>query len=317
MPIRVLFVTSRYPTKEAPGSSPCIEQQRRALQKMGHEVDLLFIKSEQSRFNYIKEMWTVFWESQVKGKYDIVHAHYGYCGLVARMELRRPVVVTYRGSDVLSNSQRPISQLVASLADCNIVMTEEMKQVLGRRDTHVIPYGIDLDIFYPRPIVDSRRELALPLEAPLVLFPYDPKRREKRFDLVEQVCALLRPSLPDLRVLAIHDKPPQVVATYMSACDAMVLASDHEGAPVAVREAMACELPIVSVDVGDVAELIGHTKGCHIVERSPEDIARKLAEVLRLRTRTLGRLAVVEMGTGVAAARISRLYEELLQESRH
>ncbi len=284
---------------------------------MGHEVDLLFIKSEQSRFNYIKEMWTVFWESQVKGKYDIVHAHYGYCGLVARMELRRPVVVTYRGSDVLSNSQRPISQLVASLADCNIVMTEEMKQVLGRRDTHVIPYGIDLDIFYPRPIVDSRRELALPLEAPLVLFPYDPKRREKRFDLVEQVCALLRPSFPDLRVLTIHDKSPQVVATYMSACDAMVLASDHEGAPVAVREAMACELPIVSVDVGDVAELIGHTKGCHIVERSPEDIARKLAEVLRLRTRTLGRLAVVEMGTGVAAARISRLYEELLQESRH
>ena len=265
--MRILFVTSVYPTEMTPGESPCIEQQRRALQRVGHDVDLLFIRTQESKLNYFKEMPRVFWNSQVMGKYDVVHAHYGYCGVVARAELRCPVVVTYRGSDVLSRTQRPVSLLLARLVDSNIVMTEEMKQVLGRRDAHVIPYGVDLETFHPRPLFDARMELGLPQEVPLVLFPYDPRRKEKRFDLVEQACAMARSSLPSLRLVTIHDKPPNVVAAHMSACDAMVLASDREGAPGAVREAMACGLPIISVDVGDVAELIRHTEGCHIVEQ--------------------------------------------------
>lgn len=314
--MRILFVTSVYPTEAAPGESPCIGQQREALQRLGHEVDLLHFRTQESKLTYFKEMGRVFWGSQVLGKYDIVHAHYGYCGVVARAELRCPVVVTYRGSDVLDRSQRPISRLLSRLVDCNIVMTEEMKQVLGRGDAHVIPYGVDLETFFPRPLLDARMDLGLPQEAPLVLFPYDPRRQEKRFDLVEQACAMVRPTFPSLRLVTIHDQPPHVVAAHMSACDAMVLASDHEGAPMAVREAMACGLPIISVDVGDVADLIRHTEGCHIVERSPESIARKLADVLASRRRTAGRQVVTGMSTETAAVRLSAIYGKLLRKKR-
>lgn len=310
--MRILFITSRYPTDETPGSSPCIEQQRRDIERLGHEVDLLHISGKNGALKYLRAMWRVLWTSQVRNRYDLIHAHYGYCGVVARMQFRCPVVMTFRGSDVLSRPERPLSWLVARCVDRIIVMTQEMQRLLGRSDARVIPYGIDLDLFKPRVPAEVRGEMGLPVEPPLVLFPYDPQRPEKRFDLVERVAEILRGEFPDLQVLAIHGQPHQSVASYMNACDAMVLVSDHEGAPVAIREAMACNLPIVSVDVGDVADIIRDTEGCHLCQQSPDDIAAKLARVLRARGRTNGRQAVWGLSTSTAALDVVAVYQELV-----
>ena len=313
--MRVLFVTNRYPTEESPGSSPAIEQQRRALQQLGHDVDLLFIQSERFRIEYLRAMWRVFWLCEVKGRYDVVHAHYGYCGIVARMQWRSPVVVTFRGSDIMYSRQRPISRLAARLADSSIVMTEEMRQTLGL-DARVIPYGIDLEIFQPRDQMEARRRLGLPADVPIVLFPYAPSRVVKRFDLVEEAMAIVKHSFPEARLLAIHDKPPVAVADYMNAADVMVLASNREGAPSAVKEAMGCNLPIVSVDVGDVATTIAGIEGCHLVEQSPEGIAEKVTLVLNKRTRTRGRSAVFSASTLNAAGEVASIYERVSRHSR-
>lgn len=314
-PLRVLFVTNHYPTDETPGNSPCVEQQRRSIQRLGHDVDVLFINGEETKLNYLKAMGRVFWASQVENRYDLIHAHYGCCGVVARVQFRCPVVITFRGSDVLRRSERLLSWLVARCVESTIVMTEEMKRLLGRNDAHVIPYGIDLDLFRPRTQAEARRALGLPSGIPLVLFPYDPKRTLKRFDLVEQAVASLKGEFPDIQVLAIHDKPHETVADYMNACDVMVLASDSEGAPVAIREAMACNLPIVSVDVGDVPDIIRDTDGCYICKRTPDDIAAKLAQVLWARKRTNGGLSVLRLSLSKAAVEVTTVYQELVAET--
>jgi glycosyltransferase involved in cell wall biosynthesis len=310
--MRILFVTNHYPTADTPGASPCIEQQRRALQQLGYHVGVLFFDGPKNRLNYLKAMGRVFWTVQIKKQWDVIHAHYGFSGIVARSQLRCPVVVTFRGSDVLSSRERPISRLVARCVDSVIVMTEEMKQVLGRADSHVIPYGIDRDLFRPRIKAEARRELGLPLEVPLILFPYDPRRPEKRFDLVEQAATILAGQFPDLKILAVYDKQHEAVASYMNACDSMVLASDSEGAPVAVREAMACNLPIVSVDVGDVADVIRDTEGCYICARTPDDIAARLAQVLNDSKQTNGRLAVSRFDLSKAAGDVARVYQGMV-----
>jgi glycosyltransferase involved in cell wall biosynthesis len=313
--MRVLFVTNRYPTEATPGNSPCIHQQRIAIQKLGYEVDVLFINSEQSKVNYLKAILQVFWATQVTNRYDLVHAHYGfYCGLVACMQWHTPVVVTFRGSDILYRRERSISQLVAKLASAVIVMTEEMKQILGRNDAHIIPYGIDLDIFSPRPQAEARQTLGLPSGVPLILFPYNPGRTLKRFDLILQATDLLKEEFPDIRVMAIHDQPHATVAIYMNACDVLVLTSEREGAPVAVREAMACNLPIISVDVGDVANVIGASEGCYLVRRDSEAISRKLAQVLRTRKRTNGCLAAQKMSMSQSAVDVAAIYETALRK---
>lgn len=310
--MRVLFVTNRYPTESAPGNSPAIEQQRRALRQLGHSVDVLFIRSQGKRTEYLRAIWEVFVTCQLRGRYDVVHAHYGYCGLVARAQRRCPVVVTFRGTDVMSPRQRPFSKLAASWADAAVVMTEEMRRLLGREDALVIPYGIDLDIFQPMDRVEARRQLGVSESAPLVLFPYNPRRVLKRFDLVEGAVELLKREMEGLELLTLHGEPPATLATYMNASDVMVLVSDTEGSPSAVREAMGCNLPIVSVDVGDVAATIRGIDGCYIADRTAEDIAAKLHLVLAGRRRIKGREALYDASTRSAALEIEALYARLV-----
>lgn len=311
--MRVLFVTNRYPTRDRPGSSPCIEAQRRALMTLGHEVDLLFCDGESSRLNYFRTMARVL-RLAIRGRwYDVVHAHYGHSGAISLpMRVRAPVVVTFRGSDVLSRRERPIGRCVARLASAAIVMTAEMRTLLGRRDAHVIPYGIDLQRFVPEPREYARRRLGLPQDVPLVLFPYSPDRPEKRFDIAERATALLRERLPSIQLLTVYDKPHDLLPSYMNATDAMVLVSDSEGAPVAVREAMACGLPIVTVRVGDVEDVIADTEGCHLADPDPNDIAAKLARVLASGRRTNGRAAVSRLSDVHAAAQVEDVYKTLV-----
>jgi glycosyltransferase involved in cell wall biosynthesis len=154
----------------------------------------------------------------------------------------------------------------------------------------------------------------LPLDAPLLLFPYDPGRAVKRFDLVEAAAELARAAHPALQVITVCDKTPEELALYMNACDVMVLASDSEGAPGAVREALACNLPIVSVDVGDVAELIGPIDGCSIVERDAAAIAAQLNVVLAERRRVDGVVHVQHLDVARSAAVIARIYQELCND---
>lgn len=313
---RILFVTNQYPTSTHPGAGPCIELQKQSLMHLGFVVDVLFFDGPASRWNYLRAMARLFWIVQIRKRYDLVHAHYGLSGIVARAQFRCPVVVTFRGSDVLAARERPISRLVARNVDRSIVMTEEMRQLLGQEDAKVIPYGIDLEMFKPVPQSIARQELGMASKPPVVLFPYDPRRPEKRFDLVERAVALLRSKFPDIELLAVFGKKHEEIVDYMNACDVMALTSDTEGAPVAIREAMACNLPIVSVDVGDAAKVIRNVSGCYVCSRAPEDIAAKLASVLNERKRTNGRLAALEFDLSRSAADLAAIYQELLSATK-
>jgi glycosyltransferase involved in cell wall biosynthesis len=291
-----------------------VEQQKRSLEDLGIDVDVLFFDGMRNRLNYLIGALRVFWDVQIRRRYDLLHAHYGFSGVVARMQMSCPVIVTFRGSDVLTQRERPVSQWVANKVERVIVMTKEMKRVLGRNDALVLPYGLDMDTFKPRPQDDARRELNLPLDVPLILFPYDPQRRIKRFDLVLQAVTILSEKFLGIKVLVIHDKPQKVVATYMNACDVMILASESEGAPGAIREAMACNLPIVSVDVGDVADLIRVVDGCYICERNPSSIAAEVTKVLTLRKRSTGCTVASQFDIKRTAATLLTVYNQVLSE---
>ena len=101
----------------------------------------------------------------------------------------------------------------------------------------------------------------------------------------------------------------------MNACDALVLTSEAEGSPNVVKEAMACNIPVVATDVGDVREIISHTDGCYLCKMEPPDIARKLQSALSFGERTNGREAVAHLELDAVSRRIIDVYEQTLSAS--
>jgi glycosyltransferase involved in cell wall biosynthesis len=96
----------------------------------------------------------------------------------------------------------------------------------------------------------------------------------------------------------------------MNACDALVLASEGEGSPMVVKEAMACNLPVISVDVGDVKQVIGGTVGCHVVAREVSALAEAICAELTAGRRTDGRAAIMPLSLDSIAARVEAIYRE-------
>lgn len=278
--MRVLVLTNDYPSERSPGSAPCIRNQVETLRTLGVDVTLHVIDTSR-KANYLDAAIRVATGQLRTPGYDLVHAHYGYCGLVARLNIRAPLVVTFRGSDLLYPGQRPLGLLASAVADHVIVMTKEMRAAAGRRDAIVLPYGVDDELFRPADTLPARRALGLPVDRRIVLFPWSPDRWEKRYHVAQAAVARLARREPGAMLLPVWGRSQAEIASYMNACDAMILTSDHEGSPVAVREAIACGLPVVSVDVGDVRDLVGRIGGCFIGDDDPESLADGLAAAIR------------------------------------
>ena len=250
---------------------------------------------------------------QIKGEFDLVHAHYGFLvGLLGCFQRRVPLIVTMRGSDVNDSDERPVTRIVARRAQRVLVMSEEMRQSLECEDAVVLPYGIDVELFRPIPRQVARETLNLRPDIPYILFPYDIKRPIKRFHLAEQAVAQLQTKYPDLQLITISQEPHERVMLYANACDVLLLCSASEGAPVAIREAMACNLPIVSTAVGDVPDLIAGLEQCYISSDRPNDIADNLNRVLEHYSRSNGRTRLEQISGRTAARKVRSIYNELL-----
>ena len=100
----------------------------------------------------------------------------------------------------------------------------------------------------------------------------------------------------------------------MSACDALVFPSYQEGSPNVIKQAMACNLPIVATDVGDVREIIGKTKECYVSKPSVTEFAERINEILAHRKRTDGREHIRHLDAAAVSRRVIEVYEQVLRK---
>lgn len=310
--LRILVITNIYPTVDAPGDGPQIKDQVEALRAMGNDVEVMYVSHYRGVWSYIEAAWKIFFLSFQRKHYDLIHAYYGHCGFLARLQFKYPVIVTFLGSDLLYPRDRRIGKPAAQWADGIIVQSEEMKRIAKREDAYVIPFGVNVNLFKPYPKEHARRELGLDPDEKLILFPWNPARPVKRFDLIQKAVQIVQQQCDRVRLIPVFDQPHEVVAKYMNACDVMVLASFHEGSPMALRESMACNLPIVSVDVGDVRQIIEGTEGCYLCTHEPADIAEKLLLALKWGGRTCGAQVIRQADASWGADRVLQLYHSVL-----
>jgi len=320
--VKVLFITNLYPTVDTPATSPAVKEQIVALSALGVEAKVWIIRMG-NVFSYIKAAIKIFGLNFTKKQFDILHAYYGYSGFIAKLKWKIPVVTTFVGSDIvydptsiLAYKDIFISRWAARIADAVIVMSEEMKLLSKRRDAHIISFGVDTNTFAPAEQQVARHKLGLAQDRKYILFPWDPRRKIKRVDIAKDALTMLRDKDPAAELLCLYQVNYETVANYMNACDVMVLVSDAEGAPVAVREALACNLPIVAVDVGDVKQCLQGVDGCYLCAQHPQDVAAKLDSVLQSGRRSNGRKIISQMDTTWSAQQVLRVYQMLVSAEK-
>lgn len=295
------------------------EQQVAALDRRGISGDTIGVPGERTSTDDESSSRSVvdylrFYPHVLRGSrqgYDLVHANYGLTAPAALAQPIRPVVLTLWGSDLFGNLGW-LSKRCARHVDAVIVMTDEMAEELGPIDAHVIPHGVDLELFRPTPQREAREAVGWRQDATHVLFPYSKQRPVKAYPRAERVVQSVREQLSEDVVLhTVYDVEHARMPAYMNAADALLLTSSHEGSPNSVKEAMACNLPVVATDVGDVAErladvnwsFVGHTNG---------ELVDGLRTVLEGRERSDGRDHVDDLGLERMAERIQSVYESVL-----
>ena len=319
---RVLVVTNMWPNEADPSFGSFVQDQLESLRPLGVDHDVLFVNGRKSRWNYLLGIGELRRRLRAKN-YDLIHAHFGLSGWVARFQLRVPLVITFHGDDVLGRPRKvghitPMgrffqvaSYLLAPLASAVIVQNREMRRVLRLDSAEVIPCGIDLELFRPMDYGEARRVAGLDPGKKYVLFAYNPKEQRKRFDLIEAAVAKAREQLPQLEILQVRRKPHSEMPIYMNAADVLVMASMIEGSPNAVKEAMATSLPVISVNVGDVVDLIYESDGNYIVPRDVDAMAAKIVEVCRRGERSRGRKRLIPYSMPATANRILEVYSRV------
>lgn len=261
--------------------------------------------------------------------YDIIHAHYGLAALVALMARGgEKLVVSFMGDDLVgSNTQdgrvtgrslllaRFNAFCASRFYDFSIVKSREMQSKLKTERVSLVANGVDISLFRPIPKPEARALLGIPAGVRLLLFASDPAREEKNFALAEQAARLVQ--APGVKLIALAETPQPALAYYYNAADVVLLTSFHEGSPNVIKEAMACNCPIVSTGVGDVSWVLGKTEGCYLASFSLQDFAGKLRLALAFAAeegRTTGRKRIIELGLDAetTASRIIGIYEKAL-----
>ena len=321
--LRVLMVTSDWLWNSWGGPAVFIARQAEFLRREGIEVDLFPFRGSRSPGNYLAA-WKEVHRRVRSGNYDLVHAQFGQSGLTA-LPKRIPLVVTFRGDDlegiIGENGRyipagwllRFISRTVARRADAAIVVSEHMKRWLPRSvAAHVMPSGIDLELFRPEPQEAARQRLGLSGPERLVLFVGSPELARKRYGLAQQVVGIVNRAIPT-RLLVGWELPHDKIAAHMNACDALLCTSMQEGSPNAVKEALACNLPVVSVPVGDVPLRLRGVAGCELcADDQAETIAAALSRVLQRGARIDGRAAVRDLDERLLTQQLVDLYRSIL-----
>ncbi len=331
-PLRVLTITNMYPQPDRPRLGTFVEEEVVSLRRRGLCVDVLFVDGPAARRNYLAGPGAVRRKLAEAEPYDVIHAHYVFCGLIAlaarrpaRGGRRAPLVVTQHGIETQLGWTAPLSRFVSRRADFTIATSPRVARALGMANDArcgVIPCGVDTAVFRPVAQAAARQALGLPAGDPIILFVGAP-RPEKRIPLIREACVLVQQQAPAAQLVLVHDEPRDRVALYMNAADVLVLASVAEGSPMVVREALACNLPVVSTDVGDVGELIRGLPGCHLAQPSADELAGKLllslAEVSRggNSAEPAARQRIMAWSQSAVAARIERVYRDLSSTVRN
>ena len=279
--------------------SPFITEQAQALSDAGYTMRYFGVVGH-GLFGYLKHIKALKQYIKIE-KPDIIHAHYGLCGLLANLQRQVPVVTTYHGSDINNKWVLQLSRLAMLLSKWNIFISEQSKQIANpRKHYSVIPCGINLTDDQLINQQAARLQMKLDINQRYVLFAGAFDNTIKNAPLAKQVVSLIEENSEfedKVELLELKGYTRAQVNLLMCAANVLLLTSFSEGSPQVIKEAMACGCPIVSVDVGDVRQRLMGLAGCYVADTdNASELADLLQQALHFEQKTKGREVIVKEG---------------------
>lgn len=320
--MKVLFVSSG---NAKDGISPIIKRQGLSVEQRGIDIEY-FTVSGKGLINYLRSIAKLK-QKLSENRFDIIHAHYALSGWIAVFaKSKEKLIVSFMGSDILGSHSGLKSRILKILAlfnrllslycDCSIVKSLQLKsKILRQNKCLVIPNGVDIEDFKPESKWNARTKLGIDKDCKAIIFVANPNRKVKNVELAIAACERL--NTENAKLFIIYDKSTPELNLYYNAADVLILTSLFEGSPNVIKEAMACNCPIVSTDVGDVRWLMGGVEGYYISSFDSFDFSDKIhlaLEFVATKGRTQGRQRLIDFGldSESIAKRIVELYRELL-----
>jgi glycosyltransferase involved in cell wall biosynthesis len=305
--MRVLFISSGKGGKVG----DVVQNQADSLIKAGLHIDFFVIKPGLTGYlASIPALRRVFKRSG----YDLAHAHYSLSAFTASLAGCSPLVVSLMGSDAFMPwIFRVWTKFFYRFRWTHtIVKTVEMKERLKMDKAEILPNGVDMSRFRPLSPDDARKQIGYPQCKKLVISISVRNRPEKNIELAEEALSSIK--MKDIEFKHLYDIPNYEVPLYLNAADALLLTSKREGSVNVVKEAMACNCPVISTDVGDVRWVIGKTENCFVTSFDPEDIRDKIQKVIDSGKRSNGRDRILELGldSESVAGKIICIYKSLI-----
>ena len=322
---RVLILSNHWEIKKQyPASGIFVVRQVTSLRKLGISVSRFDIGASHSPLRLLSK-WMKLRRKLRRIRPDIVHAQYGTIQATLAVLTGYPTVISFCGGDLILAAPSVswlrtylgflMSNLAALRAHGIICKSEELRQALWwkRYKAVVIPSGVDLDLFTPGSQVEARQELGWEIGPPIVFFSSGGDSKNKGVDIVHAAMEVVRKYIPNaLLQTTAHDVHPTRMPLYFRAADVLVCASKREGSPNVVKEALACNLPVVSTAVGDVGERLAGVYPSEIVRREPRAMGEAIAKILRTRSRCNGRERVMSISQDRVALSIRDVYRSVI-----
>lgn len=323
--MKILFVASG---NSSQGISPIVKNQGESLQKAGLSIGFFAITGKGLK-GYLNSIFDLR-KTLSADNYEIIHAHYGLSAIAALFARKREkLVVSFMGDDLvgtnrMDGSVKFTSKIIVVLNillsrlfyDFCIVKSEEMYNKLHIKHKALIPNGIDLGKFYYINQYDAAKSIGLEKRNKLALFVSDPSRPEKNYKLASEAINLITDY--EVQILTVSGINNSELVFYYNVADVLLMTSFHEGSPNVIKEAMACNCPIVSTRVGDVEWVLGDTVGCYLADFDAVDFAKKIESALKYaedKGRRNGRERIIRLGldSESVAKRIIEVYHRVLQ----
>lgn len=319
--MKILYVTNMYPTADHIYNGIHVKEQIEHLVSKYHfEHEIYFINGRKSRLNYIKSIFCIYRRLK-KNTFDLIHIHFGLSGffLFFIPFINIPIVVTLHGSDINTNASflmKRISKFAVWRSTKVIILNDTIKAILRKYNNKLlkIPCGINIAQFSIERSNNLKNTFTIG-------FPGDKNRPGKNYKLFAGIiCELQKSHI--IKVVEFHNMTRTQVSKNLSQLDCLLMTSISEGSPQIIKEAMVCNLPIVSSKVGDVDDLLSGVQNSYVIDSfEKEPYIRKLNEIIALtpverKSNGLKKIRKLGLDQDSVGLKIYKIYNDLLRNEK-